>query len=149
MWQHKAQSAGNVTTQCIHHDTRNTAALWTAATPTVWLLPWPVQVRIILNKSDQVDQQQLMRVYGALMWSLGKVFKSPEVCKVRREYSAAAKRLLRQHRHQLLVLASPCMHVQGLTCCLQPAKSPAGVCKRAMFTDWHMWQHQWWWFTTV
>ena len=23
-----------------------------------------------------------MRVYGALMWSLGKVFKSPEVCKV-------------------------------------------------------------------
>lgn len=41
-----------------------------------------MQVRIILNKSDQVDQQQLMRVYGALMWSLGKVFKSPEVCKV-------------------------------------------------------------------
>jgi EH domain-containing protein 1 len=45
---------------------------------------WFFQVRIILNKSDQVDQQQLMRVYGALMWSLGKVFKSPEVCKVRR-----------------------------------------------------------------
>lgn len=40
------------------------------------------KVRIILNKADQVDQQQLMRVYGALMWSLGKVFKSPEVCKV-------------------------------------------------------------------
>lgn len=40
------------------------------------------KVRIVLNKSDQIDQQQLMRVYGALMWSLGKVFKSPEVCKV-------------------------------------------------------------------
>eukprot|EP00955_Chlamydomonas_euryale_P018117 192838-Chlamydomonas_euryale.AAC.2 len=39
----------------------------------------PLQVRIILNKSDQIDQQQLMRVYGALMWSLGKVFRSPEV----------------------------------------------------------------------
>jgi hypothetical protein len=38
------------------------------------------KVRVVLNKSDQVDQQQLMRVYGTLMWSLGKVFRSPEVC---------------------------------------------------------------------
>lgn len=54
------------------------------------LLLVSLQVRIILNKSDQVDQQQLMRVYGALMWSLGKVFKSPEVCKVGLEVHGCA-----------------------------------------------------------
>ena len=29
-----------------------------------------------------IDQQQLMRVYGALMWSLGKVLNTPEVARV-------------------------------------------------------------------
>eukprot|EP00189_Rhodosorus_marinus_P001810 CAMPEP_0113968812 /NCGR_PEP_ID=MMETSP0011_2-20120614/9791_1 /TAXON_ID=101924 /ORGANISM="Rhodosorus marinus" /LENGTH=655 /DNA_ID=CAMNT_0000982043 /DNA_START=339 /DNA_END=2307 /DNA_ORIENTATION=- /assembly_acc=CAM_ASM_000156 len=40
------------------------------------------KIRIILNKADLIDSQQLMRVYGALMWSLGKVVKSPEVIRV-------------------------------------------------------------------
>ncbi|MFH4975929.1 hypothetical protein AB6A40_002638 [Gnathostoma spinigerum] len=40
------------------------------------------KIRIVLNKSDMIDHQQLMRVYGALMWSLGKVFRTPEVSRV-------------------------------------------------------------------
>ena len=35
--------------------------------------PHQDKIRILLNKADMVDMQQLMRIYGALMWSIGKV----------------------------------------------------------------------------
>eukprot|EP00941_MAST-03F_sp_MAST-3F-sp1_P000863 g863.t1 len=40
------------------------------------------KVRIVLNKADSVSKDQLVSVYGALLWSLGKVFTCPEVPKV-------------------------------------------------------------------
>jgi len=46
------------------------------------LKPHQEKIRVLLNKADTIDTQALLRVYGALMWALGKVVGTPEVCKV-------------------------------------------------------------------
>jgi len=40
------------------------------------------KIRCILNKADQVSREELVRVYGSLMWSMGKIFLTPENVRV-------------------------------------------------------------------
>jgi EH domain-containing protein 1 len=46
------------------------------------LRPWADKVRCVLNKADQIDAANLVRVYGALLWNTGKVLRTPEVARV-------------------------------------------------------------------
>merc|ERR1712070_520355 len=46
------------------------------------LQPYAEKVRCVLNKADQIDATNLVRVYGALLWNVGKVLRTPEVARV-------------------------------------------------------------------
>lgn len=38
--------------------------------------------RCVLNKADDIDGENLVKVYGALMWNLGKILMTPEVARM-------------------------------------------------------------------
>eukprot|EP00601_Ochromonadales_sp_CCMP2298_P018117 CAMPEP_0173243948 /NCGR_PEP_ID=MMETSP1142-20121109/15816_1 /TAXON_ID=483371 /ORGANISM="non described non described, Strain CCMP2298" /LENGTH=709 /DNA_ID=CAMNT_0014175659 /DNA_START=64 /DNA_END=2196 /DNA_ORIENTATION=+ len=46
------------------------------------LQPHEDKVHCVLNKADQLDTESLMRVYGALLWSMGRIFKGAEVSRI-------------------------------------------------------------------
>lgn len=46
------------------------------------LQPHEDKVHCVLNKADQLDHESLMRVYGALLWSMGRIFKGAEVTRI-------------------------------------------------------------------
>ena len=46
------------------------------------LKPYHDKIKILLNKCDSIDYYSLLKVYGALLWNLGKVFNTPEVFKI-------------------------------------------------------------------
>merc|ERR1719293_190808 len=46
------------------------------------LRPYAAKVRCVLNKADQIDSTNLVRVYGALLWNVGKILRTPEVARV-------------------------------------------------------------------
>ena len=46
------------------------------------LRPHYPKLKVVLNKADACDQQTLMRVHSALMWSLSPVVRTPEVMRV-------------------------------------------------------------------
>lgn len=46
------------------------------------LRPHRDKMRCVLNKADQIDAENLVRVYGALLWNVGKILRTPEVARV-------------------------------------------------------------------
>ena len=65
--------------------------------------------RCVLNKADEIGGENLVKVYGALMWNLGKILQTPEVARMYvgsfwdEEYKCKdLERLLTQDRKDLV-----------------------------------------------
>ncbi|CAE7241897.1 EHD1 [Symbiodinium sp. CCMP2592] len=112
--------------------------------------------RCVLNKADEIDGENLVKVYGALMWNLGKILQTPEVARMYvgsfwdEDYKCKdLERLLNQDRKDLLqelrdlprnvcvrrvneiVARARAVKVHLALCCALRARLPAfGFCGR-------------------
>jgi len=79
-------------------------------------LPGATQkVKIVLNKADSVTAKELIRVHGALVWSLGKVLDTPEVARV--YVISLASELVESEEQQAIFqqeLQDLCTHIRRL-----------------------------------
>ena len=98
--------------------------------------------RCVLNKADEIDGENLVKVYGALMWNLGKILQTPEVARMYvgsfwdEEYKCKdLERLLNQDRHRnssilLAELSAQCKaHASGQK---GPASGAAGLAAKRL-----------------